>query len=119
MEDNEIKFNVNALKECTAKIRLFRMSAKWKGETEVDVAEADEKDGGISRLSETFKSKSWKDDCLIISLDICDGEFEGERILLWPLSDDDATAPGVMNLYLCKDDVNVKFSPKFFPVYKL
>ena len=116
MEAQEI-FNVQGLTECNAKIRLFRMSDAWKDEAVVDTADVD-KAGNVSKLKKKFRSQKWKDDCLIISIDICDGDLKGKHILLWPLSDNDANAPGVMNLYLSKEDVNIELNPSFFPDYK-
>ncbi len=109
--------NIQQLTEFKANVRLFKMSDEWKKETVVDTAAVD-KHGNIGKSKKIFRSRKWKDDCLIISLDICDGDYVGDHILLWPLSDNDANAPGVMNLYLSKEDIHVELKPTIFPIYK-
>jgi hypothetical protein len=93
------------------------MNDEWKGETLVDTAGVDKR-GNIKKKKKPFKSRRWDDDCLIISLDICDGEHTGEHILLWPLADDRANAPGLIKLYLSREDINVELDPNHYKAYK-
>ena len=101
---------------CTAKVQLFKMSDAWKKETLVDVAAVDD-DSEISEQTEEYESKSWRKDCLIISLEIKDGPLSGKKLLLWPLSNSYADAPGVMNMYLPDRDTHVEIPPSKFEIY--
>lgn len=108
--------NVNDINGYNAKIQLFRMSDQWKNDTTVDVADVDNS-GEVSLSSHEVTTNSWSENCLILSLDIVNGPLSGRKVLLWPLSNKNADAPGVMNMYLPDNDVHIEMDPIYFEKY--
>jgi len=107
---------VNDINGCTAKVQLFKMSEKWKNDATVDVLDVDD-NGEISLSPHKVTTKKWNKNCLILSLDIVNGPLSGKKVLLWPLSNRNADAPGVMIMYLPDKDVHIEVAPGHFETY--
>jgi hypothetical protein len=108
--------NVKNINGYDAKVQLFKMSEKWKNDTTVDVLDVDD-NGEVSLSPHKVTTKKWRKNCLILSLDMVNGPLSGKKVLLWPLSNEDADAPGVMIMYLPAKNVHIEVAPKHFETY--